>query len=1054
MNKDSKGLPIDFLGNLFDYFQQNKIRLNTVLLKQHLQTDLHKIFDNNINLGDSPNTTYRIVDEIIDTICSRVIHYFQQNINESKENVKLGKTKKHDPKQIFIKTVNNNISSYQSGRISKTFTNSTPEIDDTPKALFNYISLGYPIVHCVFNDEYLDDVDVGHKEIYFKETNIAFIDIDNDAEKGQRVWTIDELKEEELVKNYALLIYPSYSFEKDGNEKCRIVFKLERTITDSEEFKDLLAGLIDEFKSDPSTGSSTNIFYGNNRRDTSNNVDLHSVKQFDNYLPNSKIDEYINDGKNLRKNKSGGKKKQKQKPPIPATPSNIGATPSSTSTSPYVITTDEMNKYEVLLPDQDISGTIVSSVSSKVYANCPFPVSHMGPDNKQSTFMIGDTNTIKEQSVVLSCSGSNDKTTRWMVPTTYDSLSKNNLLSLTKKDVGDYGRDFKLESKHLNGGKILLVKAAQGLGKTNALEPIIDYYKHQGKSILFISHLRSLSFALATKFDLVNYLKPNDGILQPIVKDKKTKKAYDYLQNYNIDLTKPGLRFIVGPISILKSRKDGAKLRQYKWDLIVCDEWEQLLLQCLGGQLINDKTRIHFTKNFLYIFKNLFMKAGKTILLDADIGNLTLSFLQYSNLKNVYLYWNTFKPPTRDVFFVYRKNHLYSYLHTFLKDNKKIIYVCNQRVEALRIQENIKHHFHNLNILCITKDTINSKAVRNLIAKPREILPQIDVLIFNSAMSTGVSLITDKEHHFDYVFGTFANRLQFKPGIKDEQFTTSPLTNFQMIQRYRRSIPIYLYVDHISVHNLEDNLKDNYLEEIRDDNTTMEYFHYNFNLEYLDFNNRYNKLYYASMVAYCHEKGFNTKLLYATQQELDDGEKAFSKNLLQVIHRRRQLTFEDIKSKDIPAEENEKLKLIKTLFDNLQFDWDIIDFKYGYILNHGDVIQRFRERCMDRKPDILTHFNINVPTTLYPKSNKETFDNKLLYTFLKELFKVALNLDLMIYSPWLESQDAKKYTSKFQQKDVEVYGLYNLPDDFDLEEYLKAVAEIELWMEIYEDLKN
>ncbi|MBC8146570.1 MAG: hypothetical protein H8E98_01125, partial [Bacteroidetes bacterium] len=463
---------------------------------------------------------------------------------------------------------------------------------------------------------------------------------------------------------------------------------------------------------------------------------------------------------------------------------------------------------------------------------------------------------------------------------------------------------------------------------------------------------------------------------------------------------------------------------------IIIDEFEQLLSQCLDGQLIKNNSE-KFSADLLTFLKILINNATKTILLDADIGQLSVEFCKHlfpnNSLKNIYLYWNTYKMEKRDIYFTYHQYHLYSILKEHLDSGKKVLYTSNRREEILVIHGNIKHHYPHLRALPITKDNVNTQNVINLISDPKKFLSHWDVILYNSAISTGCSFL-DTNKQFDAIFGYFVNRISPYKEKYYTQYTTSPLQNSQMLARLRSDVPIYLHINVQKVSDIEDKLSNYYkVWELNKPEVKM---HLGIYEKYLEINDRFNSIYYGSLRAYYHQKGWNTELLYATLKELNDGGKTFHPVNLKIIHLRKLIDYGDIERKDIDNTTFDTFKLIKTILDKLDFDLNTLSFRRGYIINHGQKIRDFRKYCLGKKLDLDNLLDIKVPT-LYDNNQKETFDNSKLFIFLYTFFKNILNLDLNVYEPWLDEQDVSKKSPAMKQKDVEVYGLEKTPYNTD-----------------------
>jgi len=93
------------------------------------------------------------------------------------------------------------------------------------------------------------------KAVNFVCTDVLGVDFDEG-------WTFDSLLAHDLVANHGLLIYETYSSTPE-RPRLRAMFRSPYTITDADEMRKILRGLVRMFGSDESCVDPCRMFYGN-----------------------------------------------------------------------------------------------------------------------------------------------------------------------------------------------------------------------------------------------------------------------------------------------------------------------------------------------------------------------------------------------------------------------------------------------------------------------------------------------------------------------------------------------------------------------------------------------------------------------------------------------------------------------------------------------------------------------------------------------------------------------------------------------------------------------
>jgi hypothetical protein len=162
-------------------------------------------------------------------------------------------------------------------------------VDEPPEKLLEYIKQGYS-----YSWHFKNNYRTGKN---FECSDIICLDIDD----NKKFNSLDEVIADKFIDNNALIVHPSYSYNfLAGNLKCRVIFRLENTIYNADDFTFLNNGLKNHFKSDPAINIDS-CLYGCNRNNDMRNE--HSMIEFqpNNILLQVEIDRFIAIGKSLAK---------------------------------------------------------------------------------------------------------------------------------------------------------------------------------------------------------------------------------------------------------------------------------------------------------------------------------------------------------------------------------------------------------------------------------------------------------------------------------------------------------------------------------------------------------------------------------------------------------------------------------------------------------------------------------------------------------------------------------------------------------------------------------
>jgi Domain of unknown function (DUF3854) len=169
---------------------------------------------------------------------------------------------------------------------------------------------------------------------------------------------------------------------------------------------------------------------------------------------------------------------------------------------------------------------------------------------------------------------------------------------------------------------IVGIKSAKGSGKTTILEKVMERAKDAGLRVLIISHRVQLGQMLGEKLQ------------HPFMTETREMPYDAWLYGYVI--TADGL------VANSQSRFDPTE----KWDLVIIDESEQVTSHILTSTTEINSRRLIVLENLKTLFNNVAERKGQILLLDADLGDLSIDFV--SNMLespvDPYIIQNDYKP--------------------------------------------------------------------------------------------------------------------------------------------------------------------------------------------------------------------------------------------------------------------------------------------------------------------------------------------------------------------------------------------------------------------------
>jgi hypothetical protein len=291
-----------------------------------------------------------------------------------------------------------------------------------------------------------------------------------------------------------------------------------------------------------------------------------------------------------------------------------------------------------------------------------------------------------------------------------EDVIKDYVTYITNKFISD-----KVNTNEMDNVKTLVIKSPMNTGKTVFVKKVITENKYE--RILFLSHRIDFSNSIYGQFKGFNF--------KHYIQDKKYFRMSD--------------RIIVSIDSLYKV----LDINDHPFDLIILDECESLLNHFSSETLGNEKEEI------LNDFIDLCKKSKKILLTDADFNLRSFNFVKQID-DHPKIIFNKYVPNDRRKVYVYRsENVLVNDIYKKLKDNKKIVIICQSYGKANNLYDKLKIDFPNKSIILHTSKT--SDKVKEQLGKVNEFWVNYEILIFTSTIESGIDFNVE---HFDnmYVF--------------------------------------------------------------------------------------------------------------------------------------------------------------------------------------------------------------------------------------------------------------------------------------------------------------
>ncbi|MGA4047913.1 plasmid replication protein, CyRepA1 family [Ralstonia nicotianae] len=573
--------------------------------------------------------------------------------------------------------------------------------------LANVVKEGHPF--CAHHHD-------GRKTEHFICSDVLAVDIDG----GMR---LEEALEDPYVRQHAGFVYPTVSHTVDAH-RFRMVFALERTITDPQEMRAAYVGLIRRFGGDGSCKDACRLFYGARGC---------QPIMLGNVLPNDELDRIIalgRDASSVPDRVSDGKRTK--------------YAPVARRSGVELLPTEAIN-----LADGSVMALGAAPFGASIH--CPEHI-----DRNPSAFIVKS----EEGNRGVYCHRC--AATFWMRngkrrrrPTGHDFYQieeivlrnehEENPANVYDEDEAPQGLfDMALAQRaHFSMTKRLLpaipvhegvtfIRSPKGSGKSEQVDKLVAHYRRQGQSVLLVGHRQALLRANAERFGLTCYMYA-DGSR---VRNNKPSPYYAICLDSMAKLLTPEFN---------------------KYDVVILDESEQIFSHLTGGTL-KEKRRDCYMQLFHYL-----AVAKAVIVADADLGPITIEGLRQAMGPNAgyHFYLNGYREAQRDFHHYGSETHLMQEMLQAIRNGGRHYVSTNSIRKAEELQEAIRQQIGaHPKVMLVTSETVGRDEVQAFIADIKRAILDYDVVIATPTLGTGIDItFEDNAQHIDTVFGFFVSRV-------------------------------------------------------------------------------------------------------------------------------------------------------------------------------------------------------------------------------------------------------------------------------------------------------
>ena len=583
----------------------------------------------------------------------------------------------------------------------------------------------------------------------FVGTNLVSIDIDGTNK-------IDEAVAHDFSQKHLTATYTTCSHSAQEH-RFRLIFRLERVIESSKEYRNILRALQILYSGDRASAEPARLFYGN---------DQAQIQSWDRFIPNDVIDHLIKLNVQPEWDNSNHKKDYASSRSEARIPLDLMLRTSKGHQVRFDEAADRTSIYCPHHHDQNASAFVRIMDNGSRFIHC---VACQTTWFQVNPFFDNDPaiklDFVETLRSVKSMPIKDLKAELLKLPVRFDEkdLHDANIVFMNQKHVA---------IKSIQPG-LTLIKSPKGSGKTESLVSIIEkvYFRNYGltlddfeqiddddapptswetgKKVLLIGHRQALIRSMCKRLDLNCYLDENQRSME--VNNRDFRK-----------------RFGVCLDSIKKITSIDSPIQHY--DLVIIDEVEQVLAHLMSSTSRDGA-------GYLDTLGRIVCRAESVIAMDADLGwisFLTLNsmrnnFLEYLNvpfsevksmLKKVKhrndIYINEYLAESKQLDVYDSKPQMIAHLMKEAQAGKKIFISTNSKRQVNRLELAIRHKLPDLKLIAITSDNSGSKEVTAFISDIKTEAKKYDVVISSPSLGTGIDItFSEDEEFYDSVYGIY-----------------------------------------------------------------------------------------------------------------------------------------------------------------------------------------------------------------------------------------------------------------------------------------------------------
>lgn len=583
------------------------------------------------------------------------------------------------------------------------------------------ISLEELVQHIVLGHTFCPHLSGPRKAANFRHAQVLAVDIDHDM-------TLEEAQKIEIVQKYAAFIYTTSSHRADAH-RFRIVFVLERLITEATEMTRAYRGLIRQLAGDTACDDAARMFFG---------AKGCTVIMIGNTLPNDQLARLIMLGTDA------GVPTEDTDADVDGVADNVddekprhlriaGTSRSELKLNPsaplrvdggtYKLVTDLNSRDRVHCPehnDRNASAFVVVSRSGTKGVHCTKCKQTFWPkEHNRSDLLNYDFYSFDRELDAIEYEDSSDFYPIDDTPPEYFLPEMRTVQRLNQKYLD--------KNVQLQSGVMLWI-SPKGSGKTELLVDLVQQALRKDYSILLVGHRQSLLSAMSHKLGLHFY---------------KTKVS-------DLNVRQEKFQHIAICLDSIPQMLDTSN---HSYDLVIIDESEQVFSHLTSTTLQAKRRQCYF--KMMYFLRN----AKTVIACDADLGYLTSTVIQHSLVGNdsFKYYDNKFKV-NGDVIELYEsKNQLIDEMINAINLGGRHYICCNSKGMAIRISKLLEAAGRDgLRVITITSENSQTTEIRNFLKNIKSEILSFDVLIASPSLGTGIDITFEEEKKLvNTVFGFF-----------------------------------------------------------------------------------------------------------------------------------------------------------------------------------------------------------------------------------------------------------------------------------------------------------